>query len=221
MRNNISATITGFDGSKFQLIARNIGPDENPSLVYIDGDRVDSRLIHRAGDEYVLEMSSAVSVAETTDINIRFYNFDHYIEVSDDLRGFVNNPNESRFPRGLIIQQALFYRFMLGNRSLFAASQRMIDHVSGAGSSREAYFAIGYGVALDLLRYGIIRADTDKVFDIGCGCGRVGQFIATVLDEAKGGQYTGFDTWKEGVDWATETLTLCIRMPVFGTSVQQ
>jgi SAM-dependent methyltransferase len=96
---------------------------------------------------------------------------------------------------------------MLGNRSLFAPSQTMIDHVSGAGCSREPYFAIGYGVALDLLRYGIIRADTDKVFDIGCGCGRVGQFIATVLDEAKGGQYTGFDTWKEGVDWATETLT--------------
>jgi hypothetical protein len=100
MRNNISATITGFDGSKFQLIARNIGPDENPFLVYIDGDRVDSRLIHRAGDEYILEMSSAVSVAETTDINIRFYNFDHYIEVSDDLRGFVNKPQRKSLPKG-------------------------------------------------------------------------------------------------------------------------
>jgi len=147
-------------------------------------------------------------VAETPDIRIRLQNNDHLLPVSDNLTGFINNPDESRLENHMFSQNPLFYLPISENRTLFPMDQQLMDHISGAGvSTQESYLKVGYSIALDMIRYGVLTSRSNKVFDLGCGSGRVSQFIATIVEPSEGGSYTGFDTWKGGVDWASKNIT--------------
>lgn len=83
----------------------------------------------------------------------------------------------------------------------------LMKHVTGNPDlTPEQYFGIGRAVALDIFKLGVIHDPSAKVIDIGCGCGRIAQFLLPMLEPTKG-QYIGYDTWADGPAWATENLS--------------
>ncbi len=59
------------------------------------------------------------------------------------------------------------------------------------------------------LKYGELK-ETDRVLDVGCGCGRMAMPMTGYL---KGGSYEGFDVVEEMVDWCRDNITT--RFPNF------
>lgn len=100
----------------------------------------------------------------------------------------------------------MFFYPIERNRSITQIPQSMIDHTAGAGT-QESFKLIGYATVLDLLKFGVVSSPADKVFELGCGCGRIAYMLSTMLDEQIGGSYSGFDIWSDGIDWATQHIT--------------
>jgi SAM-dependent methyltransferase len=48
---------------------------------------------------------------------------------------------------------------------------------------------------------------TDRVLDVGCGCGRMAVPLTSFLDPEKGGSYEGFDIVPELIEWCKTTIT--------------
>jgi len=136
---------------------------------------------------------------------VKYHDTDKLVDIGSDLAGFINNAQEQYFAKGNIMQNNLFWNIISRNRSWRPVDQVLVNHVTGGGTE-EAFFLVGYAVTLDILQYDIICSPAARVFDIGCGCGRISQFIAPLLDPELGGQYVGFDTWEEGTSWAMNNI---------------
>jgi SAM-dependent methyltransferase len=71
------------------------------------------------------------------------------------------------------------------------------------------YRMVGAAVAADIFN---VLSDAGCEFgkegfhlvDLGCGCGRIAAFLASLLTK---GRYTGYDVWVDGVAWAAANLT--------------
>ena len=177
--------------------------------VFRDGEQIEYEIVDnpdKAGT-FQIVLPVAMRAADGPSINVKFAKTERPVSIGPDLMGFVNNINECRF--GHLMLNPLFYRGFVHSHPRIEIPQHLIDHVTGggSGSNQESYRLIGFAVAIDILNFGVIDAPSDKVIDLGCGCGRVGQVIAPVLDPAAGGAYFGFDIWAEGVTWAQENLT--------------
>ena len=81
----------------------------------------------------------------------------------------------------------------------------LIKHVGGHQATEESFRVVGAGLSLELLRFNLIGLAPCRVIDLGCGCGRVGLYLGSILSNS--GSYHGYDTWKEGIDWARENVT--------------
>lgn len=87
----------------------------------------------------------------------------------------------------------------------------LVTHVGGirAGNIRETYLLVGSVVAADIYNrlsdVGIdLGASGFHLVDLGCGCGRIASFLAPILG---GGQYSGFDVWDKGIEWAQKNIS--------------
>jgi SAM-dependent methyltransferase len=201
-------TFTGsLSGSLYPMIANTIFD------VFVGGHRaigvtteIYSSTQGASPTKFKIHLSESINVAEARAITIKYHDTDVLVDIGPDLTGFVNNISDQYFPAGNIIQNNIFWQIVARNRSWPPISQSMIDHVTG-GATRENFFIVGYAVTLDILQFGVICSPAARVFDIGCGCGRVSQFVAPLLDPQSGGDYIGFDTWAEGTRWATNNIS--------------
>ena len=94
-------------------------------------------------------------------------------------------------------------KFAAGNRYLPTPPLEMISHIGGV--SGENFREVGMILVCDLIRFGLLANPNASIADIGCGCGRIAMFIAPALSNSS--IYHGFDTWSEGIRWATDNLT--------------
>lgn len=81
----------------------------------------------------------------------------------------------------------------------------LIAHIAGPEADEYSFRIVGAGIVLDLLDYRLLRFPPGTVVDLGCGCGRVALQMAPWF--AKAGAYWGFDTWRDGIAWAQQTVT--------------
>ncbi|MGH6837837.1 MAG: class I SAM-dependent methyltransferase [Methylocella sp.] len=173
--------------------------------VFRDGEQIEHEIIDDL-DKGTFQIVLPVSmlVADGPSINVKFAKTEQPVPIGPDLMGFINNINECRF--GHLMMNPLFYRSFVHSYPRVEIPQHFIEHVAGTGGE-ELYRLIGIGATIDILNFGVIDAPSNKVIDLGCGCGRVGAVLASVLDPAAGGAYFGFDIWTEGVTWAKENWT--------------
>jgi SAM-dependent methyltransferase len=84
----------------------------------------------------------------------------------------------------------------------------LIFHVSG-NTTPHSYVDVGRAVAMEIFNSGVVRMPSDKVVDVGCGCGRIAQFIAPLLapNAPFAGKYVGLDTWHDGITWARDNIS--------------
>jgi cyclopropane fatty-acyl-phospholipid synthase-like methyltransferase len=81
----------------------------------------------------------------------------------------------------------------------------MVGHVTGnAAYTAEEYRAPGRACAVEIFNTDVIVTPSAKVLGIGCGCGRVSQFILPLL--SGDGAYLGLDTWGTGIQWASKNI---------------
>jgi SAM-dependent methyltransferase len=198
------ALITAFDG-KTVLISHS--PQHQSGWdVYLDGRRLNAPEEKCSADQTRIHLGQIIDLAETPDFRVRHGGTERLVDVHPDLKGFLNIEDQSRFPVNITGNSPMGRAPILRNLSRFPVSNDMVQHVSG-NTDQAGYFLVGYSCAIDALRFGVLNSPANKVFDIGCGCGRVGQFIASMLDPEFGGSYTGYDTWSSGIAWAAENLT--------------
>jgi methyltransferase family protein len=104
-------------------------------------------------------------------------------------------------------------KFAAGNKYFPTPPMEMIRHV---GSVDEVNFReVGMILVCDLIQFGLLKNLSAQIADIGCGCGRIAMFVASALSSS--GYYHGFDTWAEGIRWATENITSHYPNAVFKT----
>jgi ubiquinone/menaquinone biosynthesis C-methylase UbiE len=77
----------------------------------------------------------------------------------------------------------------------------LIESVGGGG--QEGYRSVGQEFFRIFLNYGRLKP-TDRVLDIGCGCGRMAIPLTSYLTT---GTYEGFDIVLESVKWCREKIT--------------
>lgn len=147
-----------------------------------------------------------VSLSDGPSIIVKFCGTDLPVPISEDLRGFVNDFDETAIASRSLLENPLFLGPIMHPLPERDVPQDMIDYVAGGGT-QESYRRVGYENALDILKFGVVTSSGDKVTELGCGCGRVGVQIISMLDPDKGGAYLGFDIWGKGIDWATENIT--------------
>jgi ubiquinone/menaquinone biosynthesis C-methylase UbiE len=104
-------------------------------------------------------------------------------------------------------------KFAAGNRYLPTPPLEMIRHVGSV--NEENFREVGMHVVCDLIQFGLLTNPNATIADIGCGCGRIAMFIVPALGD--NGSYHGFDTWSEGIKWATENITSNYPNAVFKT----
>jgi SAM-dependent methyltransferase len=104
-------------------------------------------------------------------------------------------------------------KFAAGNRYLPTPPLDMIRHVGSV--SEENFREVGIILVCDLIQLGLLTNPNASIADIGCGCGRMGMFIVPALSNS--GSYHGFDTWSEGIKWATENIASHYPNSVFKT----
>jgi len=94
-------------------------------------------------------------------------------------------------------------KFTARNRYLPTPPLDMIRHVGSVDG--ENFREVGMNVVGDLIQFGLLTNPNATIADIGCGPGRIAMLIAPALSD--NGSYHGFDTWSEGITWATENIT--------------
>jgi len=104
-------------------------------------------------------------------------------------------------------------KFAAGNKYFPTPPLDMIRHVGSV--SEENFREVGIILVCDLIQLGLLTNPNATIADIGCGCGRIAMLIAPTLSNS--GSYHGFDTWSEGIKWATENITSCYPNFVFKT----
>jgi SAM-dependent methyltransferase len=104
-------------------------------------------------------------------------------------------------------------KFAAGNKYLPTPPQEMISHVGSV--SGENFREIGMILVCDLIQFGLLTNPNARIADIGCGCGRIAMLVVPALSNS--GSYHGFDTWSEGIRWATENITSHYPNSVFTT----
>lgn len=156
------------------------------------------------GVEFSIILPKSFNISDGPSLTVKYLGSDVYVPINDELTGFVNNVNEVGF--GHIMDRDVFYRFYVHSKPSMPIPQKFIDHVAGGGAQDE-YRLLGIATLLDFMAFGIIKSASDKILDLGCGCGRMASVIAPTLDQNSGGTYTGFDIWQEGVEWAQKNVT--------------
>ena len=140
-------------------------------------------------------------------ISVKFHRTDKELDITDNLLGSVNSKDS-------VLKWSL--KSAAGNRYLPVPPIEMIHHVGSV--SGENFREVGMLVVADLVQFGLLANSNATIVDIGCGCGRVAMFIAPSLSDK--GSYHGFDTWTEGIRWATDNITTYYPNMVFKTLVR-
>lgn len=159
-----------------------------------------------SGWPFQIILPATTTFANGPSIIVKIRNTDILVDIGQDLKGFVNDINGMGVSVGHLMENKMFFYPIERNRSAIQIPQSMIDHVAGAGT-QESFNLVGYAIVLDLLKFGVVSSPADKIFELGCGCGRIACMLSTMLDEQIGGSYSGFDIWGDGIDWATQHIT--------------
>jgi ubiquinone/menaquinone biosynthesis C-methylase UbiE len=170
--------------------------------VFIGGQAIEHRLLQASQDDrrFQIVLHTDINLSEAPSIQVRFFRTDQPVPINSNLKGFVNNPNEAIGEH--LLANRMFYNIFAKAFPRTDVPQRLIDHVSGPGADLDLYRVLGIATVIDIMNFGVINAPSNKVVDFGCGCGRMGSVIASILDPSLGGVYTGFDIWEEGIAWA-------------------
>jgi SAM-dependent methyltransferase len=120
---------------------------------------------------------------------------DRQVPVARDLKGVVNVEDFGSSEAYLLFHDDRFQP---------EPDETLRAHVAGQGVAPADYRAVGKFVAMDLMSLGLLWPNS-HIIDIGCGCGRVAAYLAPVLN--RGGSYSGFDTWRRGIDWASREIS--------------
>lgn len=180
-------------------ISRDDGKPETLQFdVFRGGERVPHNIVFLDEFTFQIALPPSLRIAEGPSIIVRFAGTDRSVPISTDLQGFVNNVNECR--NGHVLGSPIFLNTFVKAQPRTIVPQRLIEHVAGTGD-QDSYRSIAISTVMDMLMFGLFD-QASKVVDIGCGCGRLGSVIASVLDPRAGGHYTGFDIWKDGIKWA-------------------
>lgn len=201
--------LTAFDGRSFTGVVNEVG--EVPPVhfeVFAAGQMVSStrttglRLAQAGPQAWTFSFDLPAGVAkDAPSVSVKHEGSDRFVRISPDLTGFVNNVNETAVPSGHLLENPLFFLTVSANRFWPEVDEALVRHVTG-GATLQTYYLVGYAVVLDILSFGVIAGPGAKVVELGCGCGRIAQFVAPMLDEAEGGSYDGYDTWLTGIEWA-------------------
>jgi SAM-dependent methyltransferase len=170
--------------------------------IYINGILATTLL----ADRHRVDLSEINLFPALPKISVKFHKTDKELDVTDNLLGSVNNEDS-------VLKW--FLKSAARNRFLPVPPIEMIRHVGSV--SDENFREVGMLVASDLIQFGLLANPNAIIVDIGCGCGRVAMFIAPTLSDK--GSYQGFDTWTEGIRWATENITTHYPNVVFKTLV--
>ena len=84
----------------------------------------------------------------------------------------------------------------------YVPPQELITAVGAGGA--DAFLAVGREFFDHFVKLGGLRP-TDRVLDVGCGCGRLAVPLLTYLTEP--GEYLGFDIVRPGIRWARRRIT--------------
>ncbi|MGA7386141.1 MAG: class I SAM-dependent methyltransferase [Methylocella sp.] len=178
--------------------------------VFRYGQKVPSAVVigsqEGSGWPFQIILPAATTFANGPSIIVKIHDTDNLLDIHQDLKGFVNDINEVGVSIGHLMENKMFFYPIERTRGTTQIPQSMIDHTAGAGT-QESFKLIGYATVLDLLKFGVVSSPADKVFELGCGCGRIAYMLSTMLDEQIGGSYSGFDIWSDGIDWATQHIT--------------
>ena len=206
--------LTGFDGRTFTGVISGVS---DPSDVHFDAfaegrlvssTRRDGLRLEPTGPSrwsFVFSLRRQLP-AGTPDVSVKHEGTDRFVDVDPDLRGFVNNVNETAVPCGSLLAEPIFYLPVSHNRYWPRLDEALVRHVTG-GATIETYYGVGYAVVLDVLGFGLITTRDTTVAEIGCGCGRIAHFVAPMLEPSAGGAYDGFDTWQAGIEWAAANIS--------------
>jgi SAM-dependent methyltransferase len=184
--------------------------DALPSIsfdVFRRGDRLQNAVVvsqEGVAWPFHIILPHGETISNGPSITVRIAETDHLVPISPDLKGFVNDVNE--LGNGHFIDNAMFFSPLERNKSAIHVPQSMIDHVAGGGT-QESFRLIGYSVILDMLKFGVLNSPSDKFFELGCGCGRIGGMLGPMLDETQGGSYNGFDIWADGIEWGSANIS--------------
>jgi SAM-dependent methyltransferase len=207
LRNAVMPVLTSLNKN---VIFGRMNSNENSAFlnfnVFRNGDAIAALTVDLPANvhSFQIVLPDSMRAADGASINVKFAGTDRLVPIAPDLKGFVNNVSE--YGIGTILDDPLFYRLFVNSRPRIEIPQHFIDHVAGGGD-QESYRSLGIATMIDILQFGIINSASDKVFDLGCGCGRMGILISSMLDPAIGGAYFGFDVWREGIAWAQENIT--------------
>jgi SAM-dependent methyltransferase len=129
------------------------------------------------------------------DLSFRQYNSLSTPDVDENVVGFIR--------RNIDIESALrnYYR-SLGDYP--EVPQAMLNYIGSGEAGQSGYRLIGFIYFYHLLKLIGIRGNS-RIMDIGCGAGRIGFGLAPFLHAEKG-EYIGFDTWGDGIQWAHDNL---------------
>lgn len=186
-------------------------PSDLRVSVFQDGERIPSAMSFDAPNEtgwpFRIFLPSTVKPGDGPALAVKWADSDKFLDTHPDLSGFVNDHNEFGSSQNIhLTEHPLFFRAVEFSLPLFTVPQHMIDYVAGTGT-QETFRRLGFNTALDVVRFGVISSPADKVFELGCGCGRLSLVVSSMLAPAQGGAFTGFDIWREGVEWATNNIT--------------
>jgi SAM-dependent methyltransferase len=148
--------------------------------------------------DFHMDIGSSPADAATPKIVVKFAGTDIPLDVAPRVAGFVN-PVEIAAINGGILD------YIGSINDLPSPPQSYIDYIGSGAAGRKGFLSIGFLTFVDLVYYGMLSGQNRSIVDLGCGCGRVGLALGPYLRPTD--QYTGFDTWAEGVQWAREHVT--------------
>ena len=77
--------------------------------------------------------------------------------------------------------------------------------VTGGAAGKKGFLEIGVHIIRDLVYFGVLNDSSRTIVDIGCGCGRAAMALGPYLRPHD--EYRGFDTWRDGIEWAASNLS--------------
>jgi SAM-dependent methyltransferase len=138
-------------------------------------------------DSIVIDFEIDPRLAPTPKIVVKFAGTDSRVPVSPAASGFVNRVEFSEIERGLPTYMANMAHLPVPPD----------DYILSNGCQ----------TFINLLYFGMLAGKNRRLLDLGCGCGRMALPLAPYLAAATH-EYVGYDTWRNGIVWARENISV-------------